>query len=387
MTDSVTFPTYDFQGDYSAPNLRRFLKHCHDHDASDILLQGGDYAWVEVHGRQRPATKHTLTQGNMPPIINALWPPGVEAAMRSGKGADRSLEIAGEEVGLPRGKTIRFRCNFIQARVAKLDEAFVSTLRVIGSEMPSIEAMGLDDELLDAYFPAQGVCLTCGPTGSGKTTLQTALYAYAGERMPDRKVITYEDPIEFVLGGPHWKGPQPAQSEIGRDIANFALGLKNAMRRKPSIIGIGEVRDLETADAMIETSMTGHTCYATLHTKSVAESINRVIQVYPPMQQSGAANRLLGSVELILVQRLLKTTDGKRAPIREYLIFDDEVRDWLQDQPYDRWAPMVRRRLAESGKTLLHQAWALHERGAIDADEFIALTSRRTYQMWKAGDR
>jgi defect in organelle trafficking protein DotB len=221
--------------------------------------------------------------------------------------------------------------------------------------------------------------VVCGPTGSGKTTLQAGVYAYAGVEMPDRKVITYEDPVEFVLGGPHWKGPQPAQSQIGRDIADFPSGLRNAMRRKPSIIGIGEARDLETVDAAIEAGLTGHLCYATSHTDSVAETINRLIQVYPPAQQSAIASRLVGSLCLIVVQRLVKTTDGRRKAIREYVIFDRELRNSLQDQPYESWPKTLRQRLEAEGATLDDKAWTLLQRGEIDQQEFIELAGHRAY--------
>jgi len=228
--------------------------------------------------------------------------------------------------------------------------------------------------------------VVCGPTGSGKTTLQAAVYGYAGIKMPDRKVITYEDPIEFVLGGEHWLGPQPAQSQIGRDIEDFAAGLRNAMRRKPSIIGIGEARDLETVDAAIEAGLTGHLCYVTSHTDSVAETINRLIQVYPPAQQSAIASRLVGSLSVIVVQRLLKTVDGKRRAIREFVVFDRELRNHLQDHSFERWPKMLRERLESQGATLDDKAWALYREGLVDKDEFIELAGHKAYVQRTASE-
>jgi defect-in-organelle-trafficking protein DotB len=361
--------------------FKRFLKYCADQGVSDILVQGGDYIWVEIHGRQCPASTHTIKQGQLSSLISAVWQAEVESSIRSGHGADRSLELSGEELGIDRGKLLRFRCNFIQGRVARIDEAYSITMRVIPTELPDLEKMGIEQDLFDAMYPGMGLVLVCGPTGSGKTTLQAGVYAYAGSNMPDRKVITYEDPIEFVLGGQHWKGPQPAQSQIGRDIQNFALGLRNAMRRKPSIIGIGEARDLETIDAMIEAGLTGHLCYATEHTESCAETINRTIQVYPPAQQSSVASRLLGCLRVIVVQRLVKTTDGKRQAIREYVIFDRELRNELQVMSYEQWAPMIRARLESQKATLDDKAWALYEDGRIDKREFIELAGHKAFRI------
>jgi len=384
--DADEFEPFDFQGDMTPLAFRRFLKYCCDAGASDILVQGGDYIWVEIHGRQRRASKHSIKQGQLSALISAIWQAEVESHIRGGTGADRSLELSGDELGIERGKTIRFRCNFVQARVARIDEVYAITMRVIPSQLPDIDTMDIEPDLLEAFYPGMGLVLICGPTGSGKTTLQAAVYAKAGSTMPDRKVITYEDPVEFVLGGPHWKGPQPAQSQIRRDIKTFADGLRNAMRRKPSIIGIGEARDLETVDAMIEAGLTGHLTYATLHTESVAETINRVIQVYPPAQQSAVASRLMGALRVIVVQRLLKTVDGKRKAVREYIIFDRELRNQLQSENFERWAPMLRQQLERQSATLDDKAWRLFERGQISREEFIELSGIRAFRI-RSGEK
>jgi defect-in-organelle-trafficking protein DotB len=381
MSEQQLFDAYDFRGDFSPLAFKRFLKYCADCGASDILVQGGDFIWVEIHGRQRRASTHTIKQGQLSALIGTVWQVEVESSVRGGSGADRSLELSGEEIGLERGRILRFRCNFVQARVARMDEAYSITMRIIPVDLPDINQMAIEPALFEAFYPGMGLVLVCGPTGSGKTTLQAAVYAFAGREMPDRKVITYEDPIEFVLGGAHWLGPQPAQSQIGRDIQNFALGLKNAMRRKPSIIGIGEARDLETVDAMIEAGLTGHLCYATVHTESVAETINRIIQVYPPGQQSSVASRLIGALRLIVVQRLVKTVDGKRKAIREFVVFDRELRNTLQSAPHDQWAPMLRHGLESTGATLDDQAWALYSSGEIGKEEFIELAGARVFRV------
>lgn len=384
--DIDAFRPYDFAGDFSAPAFKRFLKYCAEHGASDILVQGGDFAWIEVHGRQRQASSHTIKQGQLSALIGTVWQAEVESHVRGGVGADRSLELAGEEVGLPRGKVIRFRCNFVQARVGRLDEAYSITMRIIPTELPDIAQMGIEPELFEAMYPEMGLVLVCGPTGSGKTTFQAAVYAHAGRTMPDRKVITYEDPIEFVLGGTHWQGPQPAQSQIGRDIQTFSLGLKNAMRRKPSIIGIGEARDLETVDAMIEAGLTGHLCYATVHTESVPETINRIIQVYPPGEQSSVASRLIGALRVVVVQRLIKTLNGRRKAIREFVVFDRALRNRLQAMPTDQWAPALRQDLEAARATLDDRGWDLYEKGEIGAADYITLAGAKAFRH-RQGER
>lgn len=380
MSNTAEFEAFNFRGDFGPLAFKRFLKYCADCGASDILVQGGDYIWVEINGRQKRASTHTIKQGQLSALIGTVWQAEVESNIRGGSGADRSLELAGEDIGLERGKILRFRCNFIQARVARMDEAYSITMRIIPAELPDITALGIEADLFEALYPGMGLVLVCGPTGSGKTTLQAAIYAHAGKVMPDRKVITYEDPVEFVLGGPHWLGPQPAQSQLGRDVQSFALGLKNAMRRKPSIIGIGEARDLETVDAMIEAGLTGHLCYATVHTESVPETINRIIQVYPPGQQSAVASRLMGALRVVVVQRLLKTADGRRRAIREFVVFDRDLRNALQSEPYEQWAPMLRRDLEAATSTLDDKAWSLYQASQIGRDEYVELAGIKSFR-------
>ncbi|KNH09806.1 IncI1 plasmid conjugative transfer protein TraJ [Candidatus Burkholderia brachyanthoides] len=385
MSTIIDFTPFDFQGDVSAHTFKQFLKHCADNNVSDILIQGGDYAWVEIHGRQRQASSHTIKQGQLSALIGSVWQAEVEIHIRAGDGADRSLEISGEELGIERGKYLRFRCNFIQGRVARLDNAYAITMRLIPFDLPNILNMGIEEELFEALYPGMGLGFVCGPTGSGKTTLQAGVYGYTGIQMPDRKVITYEDPVEFVLGGPHWKGPQPHQAQVGRDIKSFAHGLRNAMRRKPGIVGIGEMRDLQTIDAAIEAGLTGHLTYGTMHTESVAETINRAIQVYPPSQQSAIASRLLGCLRFIIVQRLLKTTDGKRQAIREFVIFDRELRNELQAHSYENWPLLIRTQLEQQKATLDDKAWALYEAGRIEKDEFIELAGHKAFRTSTLG--
>ena len=165
----MLFEPYDLRGDLNAMTFKRFLKYCADQGVSDVLVQGGDYIWVEIAGRQCKGSAHTIKQGQLSSLVSAVWGAEVENNMRSGKGVDRSLEIAGEEFGIERGKTIRFRCNFIQGRVARLDEAYSITMQVIPSELPDIAKMNLEPDLFDALYPAMGLVLICGPTGYGKT--------------------------------------------------------------------------------------------------------------------------------------------------------------------------------------------------------------------------
>ncbi|MEQ1968070.1 plasmid transfer ATPase TraJ [Xenorhabdus nematophila] len=369
------FEPTNFNGCYSADELKNFLVKCANHNVSDVLIQGGDYIWLDRYGRQVKGSISSVENGNIPIITEMLWRDNsILINVNAGVDQDRGLEISPtseNDYGLERGKTIRFRCNFVQAHVAKQMRTVSITIRIIPQDLPTFDTVHLEDELKDAMYPRDGLILICGPTGSGKTTLQAAIYHYALVNLPDKKIVTYEDPIEYVLGGRHCNGPQPAQSQVGRDVVSFAAGIRNAMRRALKIIGIGEARDRETFKALIQAATSGHLCYGTMHTKSCADTIARVIQEFPTEEQSSVAADLLNTLHVVIVQNLLRTTDGKRIAVREYIVFDLEIKREMQNMPYQSWGNFIRQYLEDRKGTIADKAWDLYIDNKISKEEFI----------------
>jgi defect-in-organelle-trafficking protein DotB len=380
MSGEKTFKPFHFGGNFSAEQFRHFFVHCAKQDVSDIIIQGGDFVWVELHGRQIVASTTRIQDGALPELLQGLWGGDVEIQVRGGNDQDRLLEISGESYGLERGEYLRFRTNIVQAQVARQPNTLAITMRIIPSSLPTFDTVHLEEEIKQEIYPRDGLVLVCGPTGSGKTTLMTAIYHHSGVNFPDRKVITFEDPIEFVLGGDHWKGPQPAQSQVGRDVPSFAAGLRNAMRRAPKIVGIGESRDLETFMAMVAVATSGHTCYATLHTQSCGEAVSRIIQAFPPIQQPSIAADLLQVLRVIIVQNLIKSLDGRRVVVREHFIITPEIRRELQDISHDQWGKYIQRKMTDQKSTLIDAAWELFKNGVISKEEFISKSGFADYK-------
>lgn len=370
---------YSFNSDYSERNFKLFLRWAARQGASDVNVQSGDFIFLEINGRQIQATAETMKHGNLEQLIPNVWGNEVSSLVKSQEAADRAIDVTGEEYDLPRGVSIRFRCNICQARIAGIEIGYSISIRIVPAELPTFELLGIEEELIRDFFPGKGLILVCGPTGSGKTTLQAAAYHRIGTTMPHRKVITSEDPIEYVLGGKHWLGVQPAQSQIGRDFKSFDKANEAAMRRAPKIIGIGELRDRESMNAAITASSSGHLTYGTTHTDSVAETINRIIQEFPADLQPAIANKLLGVLKVIVVQRLLKTLDGKRVAIREYVIFDRELRNTLQEMDFQHWPLYLRKMLEDSKSTLADKAFDLNRKQIISDEEFIELEGAKEF--------
>ncbi|EFZ0387874.1 plasmid transfer ATPase TraJ, partial [Shigella sonnei] len=260
------------------------------------------------------------------------------------------------------------RCHLIQGTSATEEKVISVTMRVIPSDIPDILTMNIEPDLLDAMLRKTGLGFICGETGSGKSTLAAALYRYIQTHFPDRKTVTYEDPVEYILGGENDLLP-PHQAEIGRDVESFAAGLRSAVRRNPDIIGIGEIRDYETADAAVQAGNTGHFCIGTMHTKSPGETFARLLGLFPPEIRDSMAAATLSLVQFILVQVLVRTNDGGRQAVREYIVITDELRDTLSRQSHATWGHYIDEIIRKEKRRIRDQVLTMYQTGSIEASE------------------
>jgi len=192
---------------------------------------------------------------------------------------------------------------------------------------PSFEEVGLPDAIRSIADEHRGLILVTGPTGSGKTTTLAAMIDYINKTKPVH-IVTIEDPIE-VLHKDHMASIN--QREIGNDTGDFLSALRAALRQDPDVILIGEMRDTETVRAAIAAAETGHLVMSTLHTQDAAETINRVIDFFPPYQQKQVRLALAGTLRGIICQRLVPTVDGARTPALEILVNNGRVAERISD--------------------------------------------------------
>ncbi|CAK6501065.1 plasmid transfer ATPase TraJ [Serratia marcescens] len=366
MTDLDSF---DFRGGLTADKLREFFVHCYRHNVSDIHLQSGSPIVVDHHGRKVVASQFPLEHANLVRLIDEVYTPDIRSLVQGGQGADRPLQLEGDNngrFGLERGERVRFRTNFIQATIGALNTAIAMTLRIIPSNIPILEDMGIEEDLFRSFLPMDGMGLVCGPTGSGKSTLLASVYQHYGETNPNGKLVTYEDPVEYLLNSPRLL-LRPQQSEIGRDVPSFAHGLRLALRRAPHIIGIGEIRDLETLQAAVACAQSGHLTLGTLHAFSPGHAFSRCVLMAPNDSREQIAFDLLDAMRFVVVQHLLPTIDCKRQAVREYVLFDDDWRHRLGLEHYSRWPDMINATLREKQSRIADQAWALFVEGRIDS--------------------
>jgi len=199
--------------------------------------------------------------------------------------------------------------------------------RVISNEVPSMEDLGLPPVAIDMIDKTSGLLLVTGPTGCGKSTTLAAMIEHVNETR-FANIITLEDPIEYIH---QCKKSIIKQRQLGNDMINFEDALKHVLRQDPNVIMVGEVRDLETMAATITLAETGHLVLATLHTHNASQTIDRVIDVFPPHQQAQVRLQLSISLNGVISQQLLPKNDGGRVAAREILINTPAVANIIRE--------------------------------------------------------
>jgi defect-in-organelle-trafficking protein DotB len=349
----------------SPDSLNEILIYAVKMGASDITLQTNEPIIAEIFGRLKKVTRRRLSNTEVGEVINSMYGPNGTTQIMSGKDVDTHYEIRPN-----RSDRYRFRINATGCQVEGHDGIQI-TARTIPSDPPTLESMNLPQVVLDALKPEQGVVYITGATGSGKSTLLAAIIRNIAEDPEShRKILTYEAPIEFVYDSVDKTSSVVSQSEIPRHLPNFAAGVRNALRRKPRLILVGEARDSETISAVMEAAMTGHPVYTTLHSNGVAETMRRLVMTFPSEERQGRTIDIIETIRLVISQRLVPTIDGKRVALREFLIFDEKVRDALLDEEAVNITAAVRNMVRKQGQTMAMDAKKKFEEGFITERQY-----------------
>jgi defect-in-organelle-trafficking protein DotB len=297
------------------------LFHAVEAGCSDIFLNSKQPGKTKVHGRNHHLTNRTLQDSELTRFIELSY--GAEGPARMG--AARPLNYK-YDIEYERKKKIRFRVN-----ATKAEHGYFIALRYIPEVPPTVEDLSVEKEIMECVTDTNyGVFFVCGGTGNGKSTLLSAVIRYKLEKEANNNIVTYESPIEFTYSKIEKGSNLISQHEIGIHVKAFNDGVINAMRQAPTVILVGESRDFETISSSLEAATTGHQVYTTLHTTDVRKTIPRVISMFPISIQEREKNTLIDTTSMILCQRLVPTTDGKRCAIREFIRFDEQIRDQLR---------------------------------------------------------
>ncbi len=296
-------------------HLAELLERVVDDGASDLHITAGTSPTLRVHGSLGQLTEYPILQ---PAEIRRLVYGILTQRQRERLEEDLELDLA---YSLP-GKA-RFRVNVYFQR-----DAMGAAFRLIPTTIRSIEELGLPPQVADFARLPRGFVLVTGPTGSGKSTSLASIIDVVNRERSDH-IMTVEDPIEYLH---HHKRAVVNQREVGTDTRSFAQALKHALRQDPDVILVGEMRDLETIQTALTAAETGHLVFATLHTQDAPQTIDRVVDVFPPHQQQQVRVQLAATIQGIMTQQLLATADGTgRVAAIEVLVATPAVRNLIRE--------------------------------------------------------
>lgn len=333
-------------------NAEQLLRQAYERRASDIHITVQSPAMFRIHGEMTPAGSEPLTPLQTMELAKQLM---------TGEQYETFLERGDMDFSYGIPDVSRFRIN------AYKQKGNVSlTIRLIPQRIPAFEALGLPAIAQEFANRPQGLLLVTGPTGSGKSTTLAAIIDYIN-RTRSEHIITLEDPIEFVH---EHKKCIVNQREIGIDTASFGTGLRAALRQDPDVILVGEMRDLETISTAITAAETGHLVFGTLHTADAPQTIDRVIDVFPPEAQQQIRVQLAAVLLGVMAQRLLPTADGSgRVAAIEVLVNTPAVANLIRSEKVHQIRSVMQTGKAQGMQTMEMSLRELLQKGQITVEE------------------
>lgn len=295
-------------------DIQKLLQMCIQYKSSDLHIMVGIQPYFRIYGKLVPVPD---TGPVTPEIAKNLVFSLLADEQRELLQIDKEIDFS---YSLPSGE--RFRANAYHER-----GNLAIALRAIPSTISSIEELGLPPILGELADLKQGLILVTGPTGHGKSTTQAAMIDRINRSRAEH-IVTIEDPIEFVFS------PQKSivsQREMHSDTHSWSVALKSVLREDPDVVLVGEMRDYETIAAALTIAETGHLVFATLHTNSAAQTINRIVDVFPDEQQGQIRAQLSSTLEAVISQRLVPTVDDRRVAAVEVLLATPAVQNTIRE--------------------------------------------------------
>lgn len=335
--------------------LAQLLKDAVEKKASDLHINANRQPQFRVDGRLIPAGDAPITDEEaMELCFQSLNQSQIDRLE-----SDREIDLSFEMPNL-----CRFRANIYWSL-----DAVSGAFRPIPFAIPEPDALGIPNTIFDLTKKIRGLVLITGPTGAGKSTTLATMIDHINEHRPCH-IVTLEDPIEFVFRP---KRATISQREVGRDTLSFTRGLKYILRQDPDVVLIGEMRDLETIQSALTIAETGHLVLATLHTNNAVQTIDRIIDVFPPHQQQQVRIQLSFVLEAIVSQQLLPGAKGGRLLATEILIPNSGIRNTIREGKTHQVPSQMQTGRAKTGIHTMDQSLAnLVRSKAVNKDDAFA---------------
>ena len=351
---------------FPAERLDEFLVWAAESGASDVALQTGSPAFVEIDGKLRRATAAALGRTEMEMLVEGLFNETGVSILRSGDAIDCSKTVQRDRL-----RRRRFRVNISPAEV---DHSFAVSiaLRVMPETVPTLDELSIQAEIVEAWELCAGLTLVTGVPGSGKSTLLAAGTRRLLENGSGR-IQSFEAPIEYVFDGIGGDGALMSSAEIPRHFRTFADGLRSSLRRRPAAVLVGEARDRETVEAVVRAADYGIAVYSTAHTTGVAVTIRRLLAEFPAEERDERGAALVDVLHMVVTQVLAANPDGGRTALREWLVFDPDLKSTLLERPQRDWPVLISERLAERGTHLVGAAILAFEEGSLGRSDYLRI--------------
>ncbi len=334
-------------------NLHQLLQAMIEHNASDLHITTGSPPQLRIDGRLTPLKTEPLTPQQSKQLCYSILTDSQKHKFEEESELDLSFGVKG---------LARFRANIFVQR-----GAIVGAFRRIPFKIMTFEELGLPKIVHDIVKRPRGLVLVTGPTGSGKSTTLASMIDRINQDRHDH-ILTIEDPIEYLH--PH-KSCLVNQREIGADTKSFKTALKYVLRQDPDVVLVGEMRDLETIEAALTISETGHLVFATLHTNSCVQTINRIIDVFPAYQQGQVRAQLSFVLEAVFCQQLIPRahTPGRALAI-EAMVPNAAIRNLIREDKVHQIYSQMQVGQEKFGMQTLNQSLAtLYQRKLISLEE------------------
>ena len=336
--------------------LNALLTAAVNQDASDIFLIPGMPAAFKIHGQIEPIDERKILPGEMDHFIRAIY------ALTGGRDMERVLRTGDDDFSFSIQGLSRFR-----ASVMKQRGSLAAVIRLVRFDLPSPENLHIPESIMKLSQLPRGLVLVTGPAGSGKSTTLACIIDRIN-RTRNAHVITLEDPIEFLHR--HQKSVV-TQREIGLDTDSYVDGLRAALRQAPDVILLGEMRDYETIRIAMTAAETGHLVISTLHTTGAANTIDRIIDIFPANAQQQIRVQLSMVLQGVVSQQLVPTTDGLLRPAFELMLLTKAIRNLIRESKIQQIDSIIASGGAQGMMTMdgsLRQLWS---EGVISADTAI----------------
>lgn len=339
------------------------LREAQEAGASDVHVAAGRPPFFRIDGHLQPIGNNLITGEESKQIMEKLTEGSLQSVEALKKYRQHDFSYA-----LPGGP--RFRVNIFY-HVNHLSAA----LRLIPTKIRTIEELHLPPQILHFAELKQGFVLLVGPAGHGKSTTLAALIDYVNQNRREH-IITIEDPIEYSFTD---SLSIIDQREVGHDAESFASAIRATLRQDPNVIMIGEIRDLESMQTAITVAETGHLVFATMHTNDAAQTVERVIDSFPPEQQRQIRSQMANALSGVVSQRLLPWTAGGRIPAVEIMITTTAVRNVIREGNIHQILGIIQTSSDVGMQTLDASLQALVDAGAVrleDARPYFSATTR-----------